>query len=184
LLPQLIKNKVFSEKELFDLERETYIELIQQANWNDNELAKLQQLWQTLSRVLKKDAYLIEIYCEKLISLNASDEAELILRNALKKEWHPNLVRLYGLVKSSQLEKQLTFAESLSKDHDNHALLLLTLGRLCMHNDLWGKARAYLEASIGNKELSETYKELGLLMEYLNEPGLAAEYFKKGLFLK
>lgn len=52
-----------------------------------------------------------------------------------------------------------------------------------MYNDLWGKARAYLEASIGNKELPETYKELGLLMEYLNEPKLAAEYFKKGLFL-
>ena len=52
-----------------------------------------------------------------------------------------------------------------------------------MSNDLWGKARAYLEASIGNKEMYETYKELGLLMEYLNEPTLAAEYFKKGLFL-
>jgi len=52
-----------------------------------------------------------------------------------------------------------------------------------MYNDLWGKARAYLEASVGNKEMSETYKELGLLMEYLNEPKLAAEYFKKGLFL-
>ena len=112
-----------------------------------------------------------------------NNEAELILRNALRKEWQPILIKQYGLVKSSTLEKQLTFAESLSKDHDNHPLLLLTLGRLCMYNDLWGKARAYLEASIGNKELPETYKELGLLMEYLNEPQLAAEYFKKGLFL-
>ncbi|HFD31561.1 MAG TPA: heme biosynthesis protein HemY [Gammaproteobacteria bacterium] len=182
LLPQLHKHHVFPEKKLFEIEKKTYTELIKQFN-DKKETEKLLQLWQHLSRHLKKDEDLIEVYCNKLIEFEQNDEAELILRNALRKEWHPNLIKLYGLVKSSQLEKQLTFAESLSKDHDNNPLLLLTLGRLCMYNDLWGKARAYLEASVGNKELPETYKELGLLMEYLNEPALAAEYFKKGLFL-
>jgi len=182
LLPRLHKHHVFPEKKLLEIEKETYTELIKQIN-DKNDSEKLLQLWQHLSRQLKKDENLIEVYCNKLIEFEQSDEAELILRNALRKEWHPNLIRQYGLVRSSQLEKQLTFAESLSKDHDNHPILLLTLGRLCMYNDLWGKARAYLEASAGNKELPETYKELGLLMEYLNEPKLAAEYFKKGLFL-
>ncbi len=187
LLPQLHKHKVFSEIKLIEIEKETYIELIQliKANQSNkkNNTDKLQQLWQNISRELKKDPDLIEIYCDKLIQLKNNDEAEYILKNALRKKWQSNLVKQYGLVKSSQVEKQLSFAESLSKEHDNHPLLLLTLGRLCMYNDLWGKARAYLEASIGNKELPETYKELGLLMEYLNEPELAAEYFKKGLFL-
>ena len=182
LLPQLRKHKIFPDKKLLEIEHEVYIKLIQKIN-PDKDGDKLQQLWQSISRELKKDATLLEIYCDKLIQLKNCDEAELVLRNALRKEWQPNLIKLYGLVKSSQVEKQLTFAESLSKDHDNHPLLLLTLGRLCMYNDLWGKARAYLEASIGNKELPETYKELGLLMEYLNEPELAAEYFKKGLLL-
>ncbi len=187
LLSQLHKHKVFSDKELFEIEKETYIELIQLVEANQSNMNKdsdkLQQMWQKISRELKKDASLIEIYCNKLVQLNKNDEAELIIRNALRKEWHSNLVKQYGLIKSSQLEKQLTFAESLSKNHDNNPILLLTLGRLCMYNDLWGKARAYLEASVGNKELTESYKELGLLMEYLNEPKLAAEYFKKGLFL-
>ena len=182
LLPQLHKYKVFPEKKLLEIECKTYIELFQQTT-SEKDTDKLHKLWQNISRELKKDGCLLENYCNKLIQLKQNDEAELILRNALRKEWQPSLIKLYGLVKSSQLEKQLVFAESLSKDHDNHPLLLLTLGRLCMYNDLWGKARAYLEASIGNKELPETYKELGLLMEYLNEPKLAAEYFKKGLFL-
>lgn len=182
LLPQLRKHAVFPEKELLEIEKETYTALIQQITKN-GEADKLQQLWKNIPRELKKDAVLLEIYCNKLIQIEQNDEAETILKNALRKEWQPKLVKLYGLVKSSQLEKQLSFAESLSKDHDNHPILLLTLGRLCMYNDLWGKARAYLEASIGNKELAETYKELGLLMEYLNEPKLAAEYFKKGLFI-
>ena len=183
LLAPLRKQAVFPEKELFEIEKQTYTALIQQITKNA-EADKLQQLWKYIPRELKKDADLLEIYGNKLIQIEQNDEAETILRNALRKEWQPKLVKLYGLVKSSQLEKQLSFAESLSKDHDNHPILLLTLGRLCMYNDLWGKARAYLEASIGNKELAETYKELGLLMEYLNEPKLAAEYFKKGLFNK
>ncbi|MCW9031007.1 MAG: heme biosynthesis protein HemY [Gammaproteobacteria bacterium] len=189
LLPQLHKYKVFSEKELAKIEKETYIQLLQLININEkqihseNDFEKIQSLWHDLSRELKKDADIIAIYCNKLIQLKQNDEAENILRTTIKKEWNADLVKLYGLVKSSQLEKQLLFAESLSREHDNNPILLLTLGRLCMYNDLWGKARAYLEASVGNKELAETYKELGLLMEYLNEPKQAAEYFKKGLFL-
>lgn len=180
LLPQLRKHHVFAEKKLSEIEVKTYVALFS----NEKSTAQdLQQLWKDMPRELKKNASLVEIYCNKLISLGEHNEAETILRNVLRKEWHPQLIKLYGLVKSSQPEKQLAFAESLSKDHGNHPLLLLTLGRLCMYNDLWGKARAYLEASIGNKEMAETYKELGLLMEYLNEKTLAAEYFKKGLFL-
>lgn len=182
LLPQLRKQKVFPAAKLLEMEMETYTELIQAIS-SKNDIAKLKLLWKDVSKELRSDNDLTEIYCNKLIQFECFDEAEIIIRNILKKDWHPNLVKQYGLIKSSQLEKQLVFAESLSKNHDNNPVLLLTLGRLCMHNDLWGKARAYLEASIGNKETYETYKELGLLMEYLNEPALAAEYFKKGLFL-
>ena len=182
LLPALRKNNVFPEKYLFELEKEASLNLIKHNKWNkDND--EIQKLWKNISRDLKKDSDLVEAYCKNLIQLEKADEAEHIIREILRKEWEPNLVKLYGLVRSSQPDKQITFAESLSKNHDNNPILLLTLGRLCMSNDLWGKARAYLEASIGNKEFAETYKELGLLMEYLNEPKLAAEYFKKGLFL-
>ena len=182
LLPQLRKHNVYDEKKLFEIQSKTYIELIQAIS-SKNDSEKLQQLWKNIPRELKKDARLIEIYCNKLIQLEEHDEAEQIIRHALRKEWQSSLIKQYGLVKSSHPGKQLSFAESLSKDHDNHPLLLLTLGRLCMYNDLWGKARAYLEASIGTKEIPESYKELGLLMEYLNEKTLAAEYFKKGLLL-
>lgn len=182
LLPQLRKHNVLSEKNLFELEKETYVELIQHTLWNKDS-DELEKLWKNISRELKKDAGLIGVYCDKLIELERYDDAEQIIRDVLRKEWQPSLLQKYGLVKSSHMEKQLVFAESLVKDHDNHPILLLTLGRLCMYNDLWGKARSYLEASLGNKELAETYKELGLLMEYLNEETLAAEYFKKGLFL-
>lgn len=182
LLPKLRKEKVLPEKAIFDLERDTYIELINRFH-NQAKFNELQTLWRDISGDLKKDIYLQTIYCKKLISFNKHDEAEQLLKELLRKSWQPALIELYGYVKSSSPEKQLSFAESLLKDHENNPTLLLTLGRLCMHNDLWGKARSYLEASLGNKEKPETYKELGLLMEYLNEGKLAAEYFRKGLLL-
>lgn len=181
LLPNLRKYKVLPEPVLLDIERDTYIELIKKTN--EKNFKKLQKLWQNISRILKKDADIINAYTDKLIQLKKYDETEQILREILRKEWQPTLVRQYGLVKSSQPEKQLVFAESLAKDHDNNSILLLTLGRLCMHNDLWGKARAYLEASLGSNESQDVYKELGLLMEYLNEDALAADYFRRGLLL-
>jgi HemY protein len=60
---------------------------------------------------------------------------------------------------------------------------LLSLGRLCKHNKLWGKARSYLNASIGIKPHSDAYKELGQLLEQLNEHSQAVECYHKGLLL-
>lgn len=39
-------------------------------------------------------------------------------------------------------------AEQWLKSHPGDAVLLLTLGRLCAGQELWGKAQSYLEASI------------------------------------
>ena len=183
LIPALRKHKVLPEETLLKIEQTTYVELINLTNKKSG-FTELQVLWNNISRELKKDIHLVKVYCEKLIQLQKYDEAELILREQLRKNWQAELVNLYGLVKSSDVEKQLLFSETLLKNHENNPVLLLALGRLSMYNDLWGKARSYLEASLGNRESQETYKELGLLMEYLNEGTLAAEYFRKGLLLK
>ena len=182
LIPDLRKNDVLSEKQLIAIERDTYMELLKATNWKGR-FVDLQNFWHSVSKELKKDPQVVAVYTSELIKLEKHDEAEQIIREVLKKEWHPELLGQYGLIKSSHPEKQLSFAESLIKEHEHNPLLLLTLGRLSMHNDLWGKARSYLEASIGHREMPETYKELGLLMEYLNENSLASEYFRKGLLL-
>ena len=89
----------------------------------------------------------------------------------------------YSRVKSTHPEKQLEFAERLLKDHEKNAGLLLALGRLAKYCQLWGKARSYLEASIGIEDHIDTYKELGTLLEQLNEKKIAADYFRKGVMV-
>ncbi|MDZ7661445.1 heme biosynthesis protein HemY [Thiohalophilus sp.] len=180
LLPQLDKYKVLSESEHDQLSKKVYLNLLQM---NQHKAESLNNIWQQMPRDLRHDHALIEEYARHLIDLAQHDTAEAILRDAIKRDYNSELVRLYGLAKSSTPERQLQQAEHWLKGRENNANLLLTLGRLARRCELWGKARSYLEASLGNHELAETYRELGQLLDKLNEREQAAEYYRKGLLL-
>jgi len=126
---------------------------------------------------------MIRHFVRCLMVLKANDDAELIVRDALKKDWDVDLVYVYGLIEASDRDRQLATAESWLKGHENNPVLLLTLGRLCKRSQLWGKARSYLNASIGIKPNSDAYKELGQLLEQLNEHNEAVECYHRGLLL-
>jgi len=74
---------------------------------------------------------------------------ETLLRGALSRRWSDSLVELYGRVTAKDCARQLSSAENWLQEQPSNPVLLLTLGRLCLKNKLWGKARSYLEASIG-----------------------------------
>jgi len=62
-------------------------------------------------------------------------------------------------------------------------VLLEVLGQLAVRNQLWGKARAWFEASLGQSPQPRTYQALGELLERLEEPERAAECYRKGIKL-
>jgi tetratricopeptide (TPR) repeat protein len=76
---------------------------------------------------------------------------------------------------------QLAWAERFLGSHPDDPPLLLTLGRLCVSNRLWGKARTYLEASLQVEPLPEVFEELGGLLEQLGEQKAALECYRRGL---
>jgi HemY protein len=49
--------------------------------------------------------------------------------------------------------------------------LLLTLGRLCRQQQLWGKARSYLEAALAIAPSRAAHVELAQLLEQLGRVG-------------
>ena len=49
--------------------------------------------------------------------------------------------------------------------HRDDAELLLVLGRLCLEQQLWGKAQSYLEASLSLRDQREVRLELARLFE-------------------
>ena len=182
LIPDLRRQNILSPANLLQLEQLVHRELLTIAT-SQGKLDALHDSWQKIPRHLRQDLELIRHYVRCLLVLKDHDTAEHLLRDALKKHWDVDLVYVYGLIEASDKDRQLATAESWLRGHENNPVLLLTLGRLCKRNHLWGKARSYLHASLGIKPQSDTYKELGQLLEQLNEHNEAVEYYHKGLLL-
>jgi HemY protein len=143
----------------------------------------VQAAWSNVPRNLRSDIELLEAYFSALIRNGKHEQAEKELGAALKKEWRGPLVRLFGLVEGPDASKQLKRAEGWLASHPEDPDLLLTAARLCLRNELWGKARSYLETVIALRPTPEAYQDYGQLLNRLGEGDAAADAFRDGLGL-
>lgn len=180
ILPELRKRKVLNTEQLTNLEKEAYSELLIQLKSSASH-EQLDQLWQRIPRALKRDPLLLERYVQRLIAQQRDEQAEIVIRGALKTDWQPELIRLYGLLACSPSDKQLETAESWLKQYGNSGVLLLTLGRLCLRNHLWGQARHYFESALALEPCAELYAEFGRLLEHMGQTNEAIEKYRQGL---
>jgi len=182
ILPDLKKYRVLSVEQYRELEQVIHRELITTATQR-GKIETLRTAWQHVPKALRQDVKMARHYIRCLLTLDDHDSAEVTVRETLKRQWDMELVYMYGLIESSDSDKQLAVVENWLKTNENNPVLLLTAGRLCKRNQLWGKAQSYLDASVGIQPRSDSYKELGQLMEQLEDADSAAGYFRKGLLL-
>ena len=187
LLPELRKNKILPAAELADLERRAWGENLSLAAHRDEDgsvsLQSLTRAWQQLTSAQRQEPQLVLAYAEQLRQLGAQAEAEEVLRTALKRQYDSHLVRLYGLLRGADPDRQLKLAEGWLKEHPQDPSLLLTLGRLCLQNSLWGKAREYLESSLRVQRNPEACAELARLLARLGDTEQSNQLFQEGLGL-
>ena len=187
LLPELRKDKVLPAQELAELERRAWGQNLGLAAQRDTGgeagLQSLTLAWQQLTSAQRQEPTLVLVYAEQLRRLGAQSEAEEVVRGALKRTYDSHLVRLYGLLRGSDPVKQLQTAEGWLKAHPADASLLLTLGRLCLQNSLWGKARDYFESSLKLERNPETCAELARLLAQLGDTARSNQLFQEGLNL-
>ena len=137
--------------------------------------------WKEVPKPQKTDISLLEAYYRGLMRTDQHERAEKELVSALKSEWRGPLVRLFGLVEGKDASKQLKKAEVWLSNHGEDADLMLTAARLCLRNELWGKARSYLETVISIKPSPEAYQEYGALLNQMGETDAAADAYRDGL---
>ena len=185
LMPELRKDKVLPPSELAELERRAWGENLTLAAQRGEEgeagLQSLNKAWQQLTSAQRQEPPLVLAYAEQLRQLGADAEAEEVLRTALKRDYNSHLARLYGLLRGRDPARQLQTAEGWLKSHPEDPSLLLTLGRLCLQSSLWGKARDYLESSLGQQRNPETCAELARLLAQLGETERSNQLFQEGL---
>ena len=177
LLPRLRKNSQVRPDWLETWTERVHREALDKA---DDDVA-LAAAWQAIPKKLRAKVSLLESYYQGLMRLGLHDRAEKELASAIKSNWQAPLVRLYGLVEATDVSKQLKKAEGWLKNRGEDPDLLLSAARLCLRNELWGKARSYLETVIALRPTPEAYQEYGALLTQMGEADAAADAYRDGL---
>lgn len=177
LLPDLRKNKLLSDEESEQLERDIALRRLRAAT----AAADLDSVWQGLPSRVKQDSAVLRRYVSRLLELGEHAVAEKVIQRALKRQWDTELVGQYAMLDNDNAAARLSHAERWLSDHPEDAQLLLCLGRLCLRDNLWGKARDYFESSYRIEPGAQVCAELGRLLIGLGEPKVASAYYREGL---
>lgn len=177
VLPRLARSKLEPDK-LSPLLAEGLEAMLRNPKFD---LTALKAIWSPLPLGLRRRPALIRSRALLLDKLGRGEEAVKALSAALKRGWDKDLVTAFGEVKAADSLKQLQRAESWLKQHGEDAALLMTAAKLCMANELWGKARSYLESSIAMRPEPASYALYGELLDQLGEADAAARAYQAGL---
>lgn len=180
LLPDLKRYHVIDQHEFESLQHNAYLQSLSDLT-KQNQPEAVNSLFNSLPKSLAMDPDIVAEYVRFLFKNHDYDTAKDLLRRSLRKDFQPQLIALYSALPGG--ESQLDFAEGLLKKTPHSAALYLCLGQLCINQQLWGKAKHYLEQSIEIGPSPAAFMALGQLHEKLGDPILACASYKRGLEL-
>ena len=141
--------------------------------------AALTAYWKQLPGEMRIDPILAATAARHHLALGGNAPAQGIIEQALEREWNPTLVALYGDAAGSDALPQIERAEKWLRSNARDPALLLALGKLCMRQELWGKAQSYIEASLALEPTHDGHMTLAALMERIGKPQEAVLHFRK-----
>lgn len=177
-LPKLRKQGKVPGATLDEWTVQTWTALLADAGGN---ASRGKSLWKAVPKPLQQEPRLIEARARSLAAAGEHRQAESMLRGALKKNWHDNLVLAYADLESPAAADRLKRVEKWLRDRPEDAVLLRVAAQLCVATELWGKARSYYESSVAIEPAPQAFHELGKLLLQLGEEQQAFEAFQKGL---
>ncbi|MBI3222119.1 MAG: heme biosynthesis protein HemY [Nitrosomonadales bacterium] len=179
VLEQLEKRQAIDVTVAAQLRQQACLEKIgQQEN-----LEGLEACLKNIPADFKRRSRIAATAASALIRHGGGAVAQQLLSDSLNAQWDSELVALYGDCQSGDVLVQIEQAEKWLNQHKQDAGLLLALGKLCLHQKLWGKAQSYLDASISISPGKGAYEALGLLAERLGNAEQASKYYHLALQL-
>lgn len=178
---QLEKRSAIDSKVAAQMRQQAWLEKLG-AQLQD--LNALQALWKSIPDEFRRRSKIASVAASAFMKFQDCKSAQQILTDSLNSQWDSELVTLYGDCKVNKSVAQIEQAEKWLKLHSGDAGLLLALGKLCLHQELWGKAQSYLDASNSLKPSRAAYTALGQLAEKLQKPDDAFKYYQMARDLK
>ncbi|MBB2931031.1 heme biosynthesis protein HemY [Paraburkholderia silvatlantica] len=146
----------------------------------------LLELWQSLSNVERHSPRLADCAAELLIALGRPADARKIVEEALAQNWDARLLRRYPDTAGSDALPLIQKAEAWRKERPEDGDLLFALGRLCLKQQLWGKAQSFLEAALKSADATQneplkirSHRALARLHEQLGDGEKAASHYRE-----
>lgn len=180
LLPQAKRRNAIDKQRAQQLESEAYQRLLRH-KINMGNAVEVDTVWNALPSSLRKDLSVCEIYASYLHHSGKDKAAEAVIRSALKIGLTEKLAYLFGEIKSDSVGEQIHFAELINKKTPNSPMLTLTLGKLCLKAELWGKARDYLEKGIKLSNSAEAYQAMALYYSKMGNDEKVNKCYRDGL---
>lgn len=143
----------------------------------------LEEAWSRVSAAERGDRRIAAAAAQCFIALGGCDKAHRIIEDALQAHWDSELVGLYAECEGGDTVKRIERAEAWLERHPDDAALLLTLGRLCADQGLWGKAQSYLDASLAIEPTWSAHLAAARLQEQLGNAESARRHYRDSLDL-
>jgi HemY protein len=180
LIDQMEKRDVFDEARTAELRRYAYAENLKRSALDRR---ALDMFWQKIPTQLRRDNQIAAAGARCFIMFDGCAQATAIIEESLQDNWDSELIGLYAECEGLDIVPRIERAENWLKQHPRDTALLRALGRLCMYQELWGKAQSYLEASVAIEPSYTTHLELAHLHEKLGHSDAAREHYRASLEL-
>jgi HemY protein len=180
ILPRLSKTSSLGPAELSSVRHEVTRALLARAA-AEGDADGVEAIWKKQPKATQAQPEMVTAYARAVFRCGDHDRLEKTLRKSLKTSWNPALVEVYGELQTRDPHTPLAHAEAWLTRKGDDPVLLLAAARLCIRNQLWGKARSYLESSLAMHANAVGYRLYGQLLETMGEDDAAAEAFRLGL---
>ncbi len=177
ILPALRKAGIVDDERAQELSLQAAVAKLRQSP----ELDHLTAAYQGLNKPTQRLAEVARAYAERAIELGDPARTESVLRSILKSEWHSALLIPYGVPGPDDAKVRIKQCEKWLNTHAEDSMLHLALGRLCVGEQLWGKAREYMIRSLELEPSMIGYESLGQLLERMGELETAMACFRNAL---
>ena len=172
---QLVKVKALTAAQADPVKRRAHQEGLRQ---RAGDSLALMAYWNEVPRDEQRDARLVGELARALIAAGDSAAAQKAIESQLAVGWDSALADIYGRCEGGDVRGRLAKAEEWLKREPRDPLLLLTLGRLCVQSQLWGKAESYLDASLAIAPGWEAHVELAHLAERIGRTDDANVHYR------
>ncbi|CAG0976480.1 Protein HemY [Methylophilaceae bacterium] len=175
VLQQLEKQDAIESWQIRQLRQQSHIQLLKRYS---EDLLLLQTYWNNLAQDEQLNTRIAQTAAQAFIDAGNGDQALKVLEMSLTKTWDSDLAELLGECESKNPIRQLQQAEYWLTVQEGDAKLLLALGKMCIRQNLWGKAQSYLEASISVKPSAQAHYTLARMLENRGDLQAATQHYR------